>query len=247
MNPLMNLLTFTGECAILTADAARRAFRRPFELGEMLQQMAFVGIASIPIVVLTTFFSGSVLALYSTEILVRYGATSLAGGTVGLAVTREIAPVLAGIMVAARCGSAMAAQIGSMVVSEQVDALRALNVHPTQFLVIPRIVANVICLPILALVGGYAGVIGGVVVAKFGGVPEAAFMSSFRQFVEPWDIVGGLIKALVFGFVVGLVACQQGLRTKNGAVGVGQATTNAVVISMVLIYAFNYLLAAVLY
>ncbi len=247
MNAVVATLTFIGECTLILSDAFRRFFSRPFELGEWFGQLAFVGVASIPIVLMTTFFSGSVLALYSTEILVRYGAGSLAGGTVGMAVTREIAPVLAGIMVAARCGSAMAAQIGQMAVTEQVDALRALNVHPTNYLVIPRLAACIIALPFLCLVGTYSGVIGGMVVSGLGGIPQESFLNSLRQFVQPWDLLGGLIKTLAFGIIIAVVACQQGLRCREGAVGVGRATTNTVVLSMVLIYAANFILASILY
>lgn len=247
MNWVLAPLTFVGESSIIFWDAIRRLFRRPFEFGEVANQIGFVALNSVPIVALTTFFSGSVLALYSAEILVRYGASTLAGATVGLAVTREIAPVLAGIMVAARCGSTMAAQIGSMVVTEQVDALRALNVHPTNYLVIPRIVACVVGVPFLCLIGCYAGIIGGMILAQTAGVPNQAFLNSLRQFVMPWDIIGGLIKTLFFGLIIAVVACQQGLRCRDGAVGVGRATTNTVVISMVLVYAANFVLAAILY
>jgi len=247
-NPVLALLTFVGECTLILIDAIGRMFRRPHEVGETVNQMAFIGVASVPIVALTTFASGAVLSLYSAELLVRYGATSLAGAAVGLAVTREIAPVLAGIMVAARAGSAMAAQIGSMAVTEQVDALRSLNVHPTDYLVVPRLIASVTMLPVLSLVGVYSGVLGGYLVSVYkGGVPDGAFWSSIKQFVKPQDFIGGMEKTIVFGIIVAIVACQQGLRTKEGAVGVGKATTHTVVISMVLIYVSNYFLTAVLF
>lgn len=241
-------LIFVGECSLLLADAARRLFRRPFEFGEAVGQMAFIGVASVPIVALTTFSSGAVISLYSAELLVRYGATSLAGATVGLAVTREIAPVVAGIMVAARAGSAMAAQIGTMAVTEQLDALRSLNVHPTNYLVVPRLIAAVTMLPVLCLVGVYCGVSGGYVVSVFrAGVPDGSFWNSVRQFVDPSDVGNGMLKTLVFGLVIALVACQQGIRTRGGAVGVGRATTNTVVLTMVLIYVLNYFLTAALF
>ncbi len=220
---------------------------RPVEANEWVNQMAFVGVNSIPIVALTTMFSGGVLALYSSDMLMRYGAGSLTGSLVGLAVTREVAPVLAGIMVAARCGSSMAAQIGQMAVTEQVDALRSLNVQPINYLVVPRLVACVLGLPILCLIGCYAGILGGLWVSQYAGVPQESFLNSLRQFVQPWDFLGGMIKTLVFGLIVSVVACQQGLRTKDGAVGVGRATTNTVVISMVLIYVANFILAAILF
>ncbi|MCU0316856.1 MAG: ABC transporter permease [Fimbriimonadaceae bacterium] len=246
--PVEASLTFIGECVLLLLDALFRLVRRPFEMKEIVGQMAFIGAASIPIVALTTFSSGAVIALYSAEILLRYGAGSLAGGTVGLAVTREIAPVLAGIMVAARCGSAMAAQIGTMNVTEQIDALRSLNVHPTNYLVIPRLIACLVVLPVLALVGAYAGVTGGYLVAVVvSGVPDGSFWNSIRQFVVPFDLFAGMVKTIVFGLIIAVVACQQGLRTKGGAVGVGKATTNTVVLTMVLIYIANYFLTAALF
>lgn len=243
-----NLFTFVGECTLLLVDAAGRIFRRPREIGETVNQMAFIGVASVPIVALTTFASGAVLSLYSAELLVRYGATNLAGAAIGLAVTREIAPVLAGIMVVARAGSAMAAQIGTMAVTEQVDALRSLNVHPTNYLVLPRLIAAVTMLPVLCLVGVYSGVFGGYVVSVFqAGVPDGAFWNSVKQFVQPSDFVNGMLKTVVFGLIAATVACQQGLRTKEGAVGVGRATTQSVVISMVLIYVANYFLTALMF
>lgn len=247
VNPVMAAFTFVGESTLIFLDALRRLFSRPFETREIISQMAFIGAASVPIVVLTNFFSGAVLALYSTEFLIRYGATQFVGGTVGLAVAREIGPVLAGIMVAARCGSAMAAQIGTMAVTEQLDALRMLSVHPTNYLVIPRIVAGVLMLPVLALVGIWAGVLGGWGVALMTGVQSGSFVSSLQRYVEPWDFVGGMLKTPMFGLIVAVVACQQGLRAKEGAVGVGRATTNTVVISMVLVYVANYFLADLLF
>jgi phospholipid/cholesterol/gamma-HCH transport system permease protein len=245
--PIEGFLTFVGEVALLVFDAFRRLFFRPWEIRETINQMAFIGVASVPIVVLTNFFSGAVLSLYTTQFLTQYGAGSFVGATVGLSVAREIGPVLAGIMVAARCGSAMAAQIGSMTVTEQIDALRMLSVHPTNYLVIPRMVAGFFMLPVLTLLGVYAGGIGGILIASAGGVPSGAFIQSIQQFVHPWDVIGGLIKTPIFGLIVAVVACQQGMRTKNGAVGVGNATTNTVVISMVLIYVANFFLAAILF
>ncbi|MCE9559047.1 MAG: ABC transporter permease [Armatimonadetes bacterium] len=244
MNAFFN---FVGECALLVADAFSRIFRGRWETAETVNQMSFVGVSSIPIVALATFFSGSVLALYVTEVLVRYGATSLAGATIGLSAAREIAPVLAGIMVAARCGSAMAAQIGSMKVTEQIDAMKALSVHPTDYLVNPRLWAGVTMVPVLSLIGVYSAIAGGYLVAISRGVASGAFINSLQQFVKPWDFWGGIIKAIVFGIIVSVVACQQGMQTTGGAVGVGQSTTRTVVISMVLIYVANFILASLLY
>lgn len=241
-------LTFVGEIAILFWQTLTRLLTRPFETKEMFSQMAFIGVSSVPIIALTTFSSGAVIALYTSQILVKYGASSLAGGTIALSVTREIAPVLAGIMVAARCGSAMAAQIGTMTVTEQIDALRALRVPPINYLVVPRVIAAVTMLPILAVVGMYAGVFGGYLVAvPVSGIPSGAFFRSLEAFMTMHDVWSGMLKTAVFGLIVALVACQQGMRTAGGAVGVGHATTRTVVITMVLIYVANYFLTAALF
>jgi len=245
--PFEDALVFLGECFLITVDVLKRILRGPVEGRETLDQMAFIGVMSVPIVSLTTFFSGAVLSLYLTEFMGKYHATAFIGATVGLSVAREIGPVLAGIMVSARCGSAMAAQIGTMAVTEQVDALRMLRVNPTNYLVIPRIVAAMAMLPVLTLVGDYSGIFGGWLVAVQKGVPSAVFMNSVVRFLHTSDMTGGLLKGPVFGFIIALVACQQGLRTRDGAVGVGRATTNAVVISMVLVYIANYFLAQILF
>jgi phospholipid/cholesterol/gamma-HCH transport system permease protein len=247
LSPLYGLLTFVGESTILLGSAAKRIFRPPFEAAETLHQMAFIGVASVPIVALTGFFSGAVLSLYLSQFLLQYGGATFVGATIGLSVTRELGPVLAGIMVAARCGSAMAAQIGTMAVTEQVDALRMLSVHPTNYLVLPRILASVLMLPILAMVSIWSAMLGGYLLAVSEGVSVGTFFVSLRNFVEPGDFILGMLKTPFFGLIIAVVACQQGLRTTKGAVGVGHATTNAVVISMVLIYIANFLLASVFF
>lgn len=234
-------LTFVGECSILIWESAQALFRRPREVGETLSQMAFIGINSVPIVALTTFAYGAVLGQYSADILKTYGATSLAGLTVSLTMARELAPVIAGIMVAARCGSAMAAQIGTMAVTEQLDALRSLNVPPVNYLVLPRLVAAATMLPMLGLIGFFAGCLGGYLVAvMMGGVGHGEFLSSIQQYLKVTDVGYGLVKTAVFGFLTGVVSCQQGLRAKGGAVAVGTATTRTVVLTMVMIYVLNY-------
>lgn len=241
--PIDGALTFVGESAILVGDAFRRLFRGRTEWRETINQMAFVGVNSVPIVALTGFFSGAVFSLYLSTFLNRYGAGSFVGATVALSMAREIGPVLAGIMVSARCGSAMAAQIGTMQVTEQVDALRMLSVHPTNYLVIPRMLASIFMVPILALLCVVIGVGGGLLVAVSENIPAGTYLTSITQFVKPEDILKGLIKAPVFGLIISIVACQQGMRTTNGAVGVGRSTTNAVVISMVLVYVANFIIA----
>ena len=149
-------LNFVGDVFLLTVSYVARVFTPPFELRELVMQMAFVGASSVPIVAVTAVFSGAVLSLYSALLLVKFGVGSLTGGAVGLACARELAPVLSGMMVAARCGSAMAAQIGSMKVTEQIDALRALAVSPISYLVVPRVTASLVMLPILCLLAMYS-------------------------------------------------------------------------------------------
>ncbi|MCC7230293.1 MAG: ABC transporter permease [Fimbriimonadaceae bacterium] len=246
-SPVIALFEFVGEVFLILVSVVRRIVTRPVEWKETIDQMAFIGASSVPIVALTAFFAGAVLSLYLSQFLADYGATTFVGATIGLTITREIGPVLAGLMVAARCGSAMAAQIGTMAVTEQIDALRMLSVHPTNYLVIPRTVAAVLMLPILALIAMWSGIFGGYLIAMTRGVSGGTFMNSLIQFTKPEDVISGMTKAPFFGLMIALVACQQGLRTKNGAVGVGRSTTNAVVISMVLVYVVDYVLASVMY
>jgi phospholipid/cholesterol/gamma-HCH transport system permease protein len=243
VRPFDAFFVFVGEITFLLTDAVKRMLTSRFEAKETLNQMAFVGVNSLPIVMLTGFFSGAVLSLYISTFLLKYGATTFVGATVSLSMTREIGPVLAGIMVSARCGSAMAAQIGTMSVTEQIDALKMLSVHPTNYLVVPRVIASVLMMPILGLTCVWAGSFGGWLVAVKEGVPSGAYLNSVSQYTQVSDILGGIYKTPVFGLIIALVACQQGMATKNGAVGVGRSTTNTVVISMVLVYVANFILA----
>ena len=244
---LYHFIVFIGECSLLTAGVFKRLFKQPFERSEIIQSMAFVGSSSVPIIILTTFASGAVLALYSAQVLMRYGAGSLTGGMVALSISREISPVLVGIMVTARCGSAMTAQIGTMAVTEQIDALRSLNVHPINYLVIPRLLACVLMLPILSIVGLFSGVLGGYLVATAHGISHHGFIDSIQLFTVPQDFIWGMIKTILFGFIIAIVSCQQGLRVWQGALGVGRSTTSSVVSSMVLIYIADYFLTSLFY
>lgn len=243
---VLSTLAFIGETVALLWETVKRLFSSRLETKEVLSQMAFVGVNSAPIVALTGFFSGAVLSLYISTFSQKYGATSFVGATVVLSMAREIGPVLAGITVAARCGSAMAAQIGTMKVTEQIDALKMLSVHPTSYLVVPRVLASIFMLPILGLICAWSGSFAGWLVAVAEGIPSGTYMQSLSQYLKPTDITSGIFKTPVFGLIISVVACQQGMRTANGAVGVGKATTNAVVISMVLVYIANFFLARIL-
>lgn len=245
--PLRAALEFVGEISMLFGDSIRRLPTPPFEWQETLSEMAFVGVASLPIVMLTTFFSGAVVGLYVTEFLSRYGGSSFVGGTVGITVCRELGPVLAGITVAARCGSSMASRLATMAVTEQLDALKMLSVHPTKYLVIPRLVAAIAMMPILGLASICAGSFGGYVVALSRGLTPATFIDSYRQYVTVDEFTHGIMKTPIFGVIIILVACQQGLRARDGAVGVGRATTNTVVVSIVLVYLADFIIASLTY
>lgn len=214
---------------------------------DAIEQIAVVGVNSLLLVMITVAFSGLVLSLYSTLFLTKFGAGSYVGGSLGLSIVREIAPVLTAVVVTARSGSAIAAEIGSMKVTEQIDALRSLAISPIQFLVAPRVVACFIVFPILTIFGNVMGLTGGYLIAVAKGLPGSVYTGSAARMVDGYDISMGLIKGAVFGLVVALVCCQQGLRTRGGATGVGRSTTNAVVISIVLIYILNFFLAYLMF
>ncbi len=212
-------------------------------VGDLLEQMAAVGIGTLPIALLTVFSSAAVITLYFSQFLISYGAGTLTGAVVALSMGRELAPVLVGVVAAARAGSSIAAEIGSMEVTEQVDALRALAVSPVQYLVVPRLLAALIMIPLVAIAADAVGLIGGYIVAMWKDVPPSSFATSISQFVEWRDFTLGVVKTIVFAFIVAIVSCHQGLKTAGGATGVGRSTTNAVVLSIVLIYISDFFLA----
>ena len=198
---------------------------------------------------MTVGFSGAVLALYSVDTLQRYGASSLAGGIVSISIVRETGPILAGVVTAARAGSAMTAEIASMKVTEQIDALRTMAVSPIAYLVVPRTLASFFVLPLLTMLANAAGILGGGFVASALGVSWNAYLNSIHTvlWADGRDVTRGLIKTLVFGLIVALVGCLEGLNTSGGAVGVGQSTTRSVVISIVLIFIANFFLSFLLF
>jgi phospholipid/cholesterol/gamma-HCH transport system permease protein len=239
----LELVRFLGGAAQLLADMARQMASGRVSLRHTVEQMAVIGTDSIPIALLTVFFAGMVLALHTAKDVVAYGASGLLGGLVAVSLARELGPTLTSIVVAARVGSAMAAEIGSMVVTEQVDALRSLAVSPVRYLVAPRVIAAVVSLPLLTIITEMAGATGAFIVASQWGVSWPEYISSVERFLTAWDLYGGLGKTAVFGLIVSLVGCWQGLSTRGGAAGVGRSTTAAVVMSIVLIYGANFVLS----
>jgi phospholipid/cholesterol/gamma-HCH transport system permease protein len=244
---IYKFFVFIGEITGIAADAIKHILQRDFSIKDTIYLMASIGVNSIPIVVVTTAFSGAVLALYTSSMMVQWGVASLVGGGVTLSVTRELAPVLTAVVVAARAGSAIAAEIGTMKVTEQIDALKSLGTSPTQYLVAPRFLALVIMLPVLTMIGMVIGTYGGYIVSTINGVTGSTFISSTRVWLSTYDISMGLLKTIFFGAFISLVGCQQGLSATGGAAGVGKSTMNSVVIAMILIYITNFFLAQIMF
>ena len=222
--------------------------RPPYDVAEWVRQMVRVGVDSIPLIFLTTLFTGMVLALQTYTGFARFNAQSLVGDVVALSLTRELAPVLSALMVSGRVGSAMAAEIGSMRVTEQIDALEALATEPVQYLVVPRVIASVLMLPLLVVMGDVVGMYGGyfVAVQLLGANPVTYYDSSF-EFLDMEDFTVGLVKAAVFGLILSVVACVRGYYTEGGAEGVGRATTQAVVVGSLAILLADFFLTRLLF
>jgi phospholipid/cholesterol/gamma-HCH transport system permease protein len=237
--------------------AVRFAFSRPIYWRDTITQMDRIGVGAIPIVLLTGLFTGMVLALQSSVELTRFGAAVYIGNLVGASMVRELGPVLAALMVAGRSASGIAAEIGSMRVTEQIDALQSFGTDPIKKLVTPRLVAGLVMLPLLTIIADIVGIIGGLIVsvvrigitadAYIQGVLNTLAESGFLFGFFPSDFVGGLLKPFVFGGIITLTACYFGLNTKGGTEGVGNAATRAVVTSSVLILAVDYFITQTLF
>jgi phospholipid/cholesterol/gamma-HCH transport system permease protein len=244
----MGLLAQIGRLTLFTGTVVASCFSPPFYLRLAGQQMMRVGYYSLPVVGLTSFFTGAVLALQIYLGGNRYGAEAIVPQIVVLGITRELGPVIAGLMIAGRVAAAIAAEIGTMKVTEQIDALTTLATNPVKYLVVPRLVAAVLTMPILTAIGDSIGVFGGYVVATENlGFTGSIYLKNTVDFAKSGDIASGLIKAAVFGFIVALMGCYHGFNSKGGAQGVGRATTDAVVSSCILILAADFLLTAVLF
>jgi phospholipid/cholesterol/gamma-HCH transport system permease protein len=243
MNFALRALLEVQEATLLAARAAGRLFRRPTYVNEMITQMDIIGVGSLTIILLTGFFTGGVLALQTYPTLKYYGAQDQTGRLVATALVRELGPVLSGLMVAGRVASAIAAELGSMVVSQQIDAMRALGTDPVRKLVAPRIVALLVTLPLLTLIADSVGIGGGWVVStQFFGINSSSFMAAVWDGLSTDDIIGGFVKTLAFALIIGTIACHKGLNTEGGTVGVGRATTSAVVATSILIIVADYFL-----
>lgn len=244
----LKFLETTGRLSIFLKQAIVQGLRPPYYFKQLLQQFLDIGYLSLPVVGLTALFTGMVLALQSYTGFSRFNAEGAIANVVVLSITRELGPVLAGLMVAGRIGAAMAAEIGTMRVTEQVDALTTLSTNPMKYLIAPRIFAGILMLPLLVIVADLIGVFGGYLVSTYRlGFNPATYIKQTTEFLEAQDVYSGLIKAGVFGFIISSMGCYHGFNSKGGAQGVGQATTKAVVSASILILVTNYLLTAILF
>ncbi len=238
----------TGRAAMLLGETLAWTFRPPFRLRKLVEAMEFVGVGSLFIVVLTGLFTGAVFALQGAGAFRLFNAESLVGSTVALSLAKELSPVLTGLMVTGRAGSGIATELGTMRVTEQIDALYTMAVNPVQYLIVPRFLAGLIMVPILSVLFTLVGMVGcyfvGVILL---GIDPGVFVEKIRWFVQPEDISNGLIKACVFGGILTLVGCYKGFYAEGGARGVGLATTQSVVVSSVLILVADYFLTAMMF
>ena len=229
-------------------ETARACITPPFRWRLLMQQMEFVGVRSLSVVILTGAFTGMVLALQGYTGFRRFGAEGLVGATVALAMTRELGPVLTSLMVTARAGSAMAAELGTMRVTEQIDGLTVMAVDPIRYLVVPRIIAALAMVPVLCVVSDFVGIAGGYFVGvNLLGINPGTYVNNTVKYVELADVFSGLIKSACFGLILGGIGCYKGFHTSGGAQGVGIATTEAVVLASVLILINDYFLTAIMF
>ena len=237
-----------GELSIFTVRALSHVLRPPFFFRQTMVQRFRIGYLSLPVIALTAFFTGGVLALQIYYGGSEFNSEGIVATIVALGITRELGPVLAGLMVAGRTSAAIAAELGTMRVTEQIDALSTLSTNPYKYLVVPRIMAAIITLPILVVLADVIGILGGYTVAAYSlGFNPSAYVINTWNFLETPDITSGMVKAAVFGLIIALMGCFQGFRSAGGAQGVGRATTNAVVTASILILAANYVMTSLLF
>lgn len=245
---VLALLGSIGRVALFAVSAVSHIFRPPFYIKEFIQAVIYIGYFSLPVVGLTALFTGGALALQIYAGGARFNAEAVVPSIVAIGMVRELGPVLGGLMVAGRVAANIAAEIGTMKVTEQIDALVTLSTDPMKYLAAPRVLAATLTMPVLVLVGDIIGIFGGFLV----GVNRlnfnaATYLHNTINFLNDWDIISGLLKAAVFGFIVATLGCYHGMNSARGAQGVGRATTNAVVSASILILAANYLLTGLFF
>jgi phospholipid/cholesterol/gamma-HCH transport system permease protein len=245
--PLRSFFQQLGEVGILLSKTLKNSFKRPWEKKIFIQQLESIGVKSLPVISLTAAFGGLVFGLQTYIGFHRYigsGSEAYGGPIISLGLSKELIPILVGLMVAGRVGSAMAAEIGTMKITEQIDALFSLGANPIQYLVVPRTLACLIMLPCLTLYGDIIGMAAGFFYNVYlMGVNRIIYLKNTLLYLELWDVASGLIKAAVFGVIIALIGCWQGLKAEGGAEGVGRATTQTVVIASICILIVNFFLS----
>jgi phospholipid/cholesterol/gamma-HCH transport system permease protein len=245
---VMGLLAGVGRVSIYAGATVSHLFRPPFYPREFLIQLMQIGFLSLPVVGLTALFTGGALALQIYSGGARFNAEAVVPSIVAIGMVRELGPVLGGLMVAGRVAAAIAAEIGTMKVTEQIDALVTLSTNPLKYLTLPRVLAATLSLPLLVAIGDSIGIFGGYLVGTTRlGFNAANYIQNTVDFLEAWDVISGMIKGAVFGFIVAIMGCYHGMNSGKGAAGVGRATTNAVVSASILILASNYILTEVFF
>jgi phospholipid/cholesterol/gamma-HCH transport system permease protein len=245
--PLLGAVAIFGQHMLLLGRAFTWLFRRPFRMRLYLEQMEFIGVGSLPIIMLVGFFSGAVTALQGITALAMFDQQRWVGYAVGVSLARELAPVFTALMLTARAGSAMATELGSMRITEQIDALTTFAVNPVHYLVTPRVIASILMLPVMTMVFNVVGLLGGYVISILVyQIDLGQVLELFRHWVDPLDYVQGLLKSVIFGIAMALAACYQGFNVRGGAKEVGRATTAAVVSSSVSVLILDYFLIEIM-
>ena len=248
VNRILGFLEEIGSIFITFLRVLYWTVRPPYRVGLYFESLEFVGVGSLFIIILTGTFTGAVFALQTIYAFNIIGAETMVGGTVALALSRELAPVLSALMVTGRVGSAMATEIGTMRVTEQLDAMETMAVNPIQYLIVPRVWATIIMLPVLTVLFSLVGMVGCYLVAvSWMGVDYGQFMAKVKSFMDVSDIMSGIIKAAVFGATLSTIGCHKGYSASGGASGVGEGTTQAVVLSSVMIFVLDYVMTALMY
>jgi phospholipid/cholesterol/gamma-HCH transport system permease protein len=248
LQAVVNLIAQLGHFVLMLWKVMVGVVTPPFRFGEVLRQLDFVGVQSVALIVFTGAFTGMVSALQTYNGVSRFGAHSMVGATVALGLTRELGPVLSSLMVIGRAVSAMAAELGTMRTTQQIDALRSMAVNPIHYLVVPRVLATVLALPVLALFFSFSGIVSAYFMSIHQlGLDESAFVSSIKTYLAIEDVTHGLTKCVIFGLVISLIGCNEGYNAKPGAKGVASATTTSVVTSSVTVLILDYVITSFLY
>jgi len=244
----IDFFEYAGGLTLLTIESTGFLVRMRVRVAETISQCYLLGVQSWIIVVLTSLFTGMVISLESAQQAVAFGVGSLVGGAVTYGTVRELGPMLTGVVVAGRVGAAIAAELGSMVVTEQIEALRSMGVEASRYLVVPRLLSLLVMLPLLTVLADVVSILGGMWIAfTYAHISYDSFISSARQAIDFSDVAKGLFKSFVFAVIIAMVGAYQGLRTQGGAAGVGISTTSAVVLSIILIFIANFVLTFLLF